>query len=455
MRSSPDLVPVPPPAKPAAAAAEDRLGLLFPLLLPYPIFEYCRPTHPLGIPMVLSSVLFLGWLVQGKKRWPPQVLYFFALIAVMCVGILLAVNTASAFWTTYNLTVTLLGACIPFVHFATSLRKIKLFVYAMLAAFVYCAFYTITHDGVGPGWQDENYAAALMAMAFPFAYFSILAARRVVTRILFVAVAGLFVAAVVVSFSRGGFLGMVIVLLYCAVRSPRRWPLYVVAPVLALSVAAFATPKYWSEMETIDDVHEKTAQLRLDLWAIALRMFEDSPLTGVGPGNFMWNAGDYQTAEQFARYHRSLAASAVTHSVYFELLAEMGVAGVVLFGALLWRNHADLRFVARATGGRAEASPDLQRARYYERAITGSFLAVLTCGATVSIFYYSYLWILTAMTVALKDVTRDLVGSTRREDESTAPAGPWWQRARASAAAGRTAAAGLWLRSGADARAKG
>jgi hypothetical protein len=455
--------PSPEPVRPRSlirlpsADREDRLGFFFPLLLAYPLFEYGRPENPLGIPMILSSLLLLGWLAQGNKRWYPQIWYFFALIALTCVGTLLAVNTYSAFWHTYGLTVTLLGTCVPLMYFATSLRKITFFIYALLAAFVYAALYAITHKGFGPGWQDENYVGVLMSMAFPFAYFSIFIAERVFSRVVFAVAAGLFVAAVVVSFSRGGFLGMAVVLLYCVIRSPKRWPLLLVGPVLAIAIAAFATPQYWSEMETITDPGEKTAELRLDLWKIAFWMFEANPLTGVGPGNYVWNVGDFQSSEQFARYHRSLAASAVTHSLYFELLAELGLVGTILFVATLYRNHRDLRFVDRETReepeGASASARDVRRARYYERALAGSFVGVLACGATVSILYYSHLWILTAMVVALKESTRALLDRGQMAGvPAEPPARQWWRRTHLQAAEAQPPDPAPWFRGGIHAR---
>jgi O-antigen ligase len=452
MPSSPEPGRGRPQQERADASRQDRLGFFFPLLLAYPLFEYCRPEYPLGIPMLLSSLVLVGWLFDANKKWHAQTWCFLALIALMCVGTLLAANTPSALTQTYFMAVTLLGTCVPLIHFATSLRKIRLFINALLWAFVYCALYSITHGGVGPGWQDENYAAALMSMAFPFAYFSIFVAERVLTRMAFAIAAALFVAATVVSFSRGGFLGMAAVLLYCLIRSPKRWPMFLVGPALAIAIAISATPAYWTEMETISDTHEKTAELRLDLWKIAFRMFQANPLTGVGPANFVWNVGDYQSAEQFARYQRSLAATLVAHSLYFELLAELGLAGVIVLGATLYRDAVDLRFVARETTEEHEsASPcpgDVRRARYYERAIAGSFIGVLVCGGFVSILYYSYLWILTAMAVSLKEVITRLRERDRTEAEPAGPAArQWWRRTHLQAAEGNSPDQGPWFRS--------
>jgi O-antigen ligase/polysaccharide polymerase Wzy-like membrane protein len=389
--------------RPAAQVRRDRIGLYVALLLAYPFFEYGRPENPMRIPMLCSCILFGAWLWLPNKKWHPQLGYFFALVVVMCTGILMAMNTPSAVWHTYGLLVTLVGTCIPLMAFVNSVRRITAFVHALLAAFLYVALYAITHNGVGPGWQDENYAATAMSMALPFAYFSIFITRRTIVRVLYATLAGAFMVAVVVSFSRGGFLGLGAALIYCWMRSPRGWPAYLIPSALVLTLVVAATPAYWTEMQSITDMREATIQYRFDLWQIAYRMFEDYPLTGVGPGNFVWNAGDYQSAEQFERYRRSLAASSVTHSLYFELLAELGLAGFSIFLAMLYRNWKDLRFVARVTH---DGAGEMQRLACYERAIAGSFVGVLVSGASVSLLYYSHVWLLTAMAVALKEITK-------------------------------------------------
>jgi O-antigen ligase len=369
---------------------KDGIGLYVALLLAYPLFEYGRPENPMRIPMLFSGILFAAWLWHPNKKWHAQIGYLFGLILVMCTGILMAANTPAAVWHTYGLLATLVGTCIPLMYFVDSVRRITAFVHALLLAFLYVALYAIFHNGVGPGWQDENYAAAAMSMAIPFAYFSIFTATRTITKVLYAVLAGIFIVAVVASFSRGGFLGLGAALLYCWLRSPKGRSSYLIPSALAVTLVFAATPAYWTEMESITDMGEATIQYRFDLWQIAYRMFEDYPLTGVGPGNFVWNAGDYQ----------SPTATSVTHSLYFELLAEVGLAGFCLFLAILRRNRLDLQVVADVT---RDAQGDLRRLGYYERAIAGSFVGVLVSGASVSLLYYSHVWILTAMTVALKE----------------------------------------------------
>jgi len=65
-------------------------------------------------------------------------------------------------------------------------------------------------------------------------------------------------------------------------------------------------PGLLEEMSTISDTTEGTADLRLEVWKIGLRMFAANPVLGVGADNFRWVVGDYQSQEQSEKYGRSL-----------------------------------------------------------------------------------------------------------------------------------------------------
>jgi len=116
------------------APGRERLGFFFLLLLLYLVFEYGRPAHPLGIPMLISMLLFGGWLVsQNARRRPrPQVICFFALIVLMGLGVPMAINSYAAFWTTYGMATLLVCICAPMTRFVTSVRQIRLWMYTFV-----------------------------------------------------------------------------------------------------------------------------------------------------------------------------------------------------------------------------------------------------------------------------------------------------------------------------------
>ena len=403
-----------------ARALQENDGFFFVLLVAYLFFEYGKPAQPLKIPMIISILSLLGWLTRRDKRWGPQTTGFVAFLALMAIGILMAVNNYWAFWTTYSMAIWLLCICAPLPSVLTSVRRIQVWIYMFVAVAVYVGGFAALHSGYGPsgagGGQDENYVATMMGMAVPFAYFSIFAEKRRVRKVLFAIAIPVFCVALIVAenASRGGFLGLCAVLLYCVARSPRKWMGFAVVALVALVLFGFAGQKFWDEIVTIEDVHEGTADERLELWTIGMRMFVGHPIFGVGPGSYRWAIGEYQSLEQQAKYGRELAGTKVAHSLFVELLAEMGLTGAIVVAALLWRTWSDLRQIQRGRTGRLgalAADGDFLRLARYTDAVIGSILACLVNAAFLSLLYFSSLWILLALASAITQVSRARVAA--------------------------------------------
>jgi len=406
---------------PVASGPREKLGFFFFILLVYLFYEYGRPAHPLGVPMAISILLIGGWLVRRDKRWSPQITGFLAFLVVMLISSPMATNIYASVWATYGMAIVLLCICIPLPSVVTSVRKIRVWAYTFVAIAVYVGAWAVFHGGYGPsaagGGQDENYVAAMMGMAIPFAYFSIFLETRRVVKILLGLSIGVFCGALVTAndVSRGGFLGLCAVFLYCLAKSQRKWIGLSVIAVIAVVVFGFAAPRYWDEIATIKNIHEGTADMRLEVWTIGLRMFVAHPALGVGPGNFRWNVGHYESVEQRAKYGRDLGGSIIAHSLFVELLAELGIAGAAVVIWLLWRTWRDLRQVREGGIVRSReitAASDLVHLRYYADAILASILACLVNGAFLSLLYFSYLWLLIAMGSAVSHVFRSHGGAT-------------------------------------------
>jgi len=319
------------------------------------------------------------------------------------------------------------------IHFIDSLRKIRIFVNLLIVVFLYVGVWAIFHEGFGPagsaGAQDENYTSAMMCIGLPLAYFSIPLTDRPAVKMFYGAALGVYATAVVVSFSRGGFVGFVGVVLFCILNSPRKKQALIALAIGALLVLMVAGPSYWEEMGTITDTKEATADLRLEFWTIAWRMFVHNPLMGVGPGNFRWNVGDYQSVEQLEKFGHLLTNSVVVHSTYFEILSELGLVGGVLFVTILFRTFKDLRRIRsderlRADAGNADQpepisgnerlSPtDSRQLQYYSLAIMGSLVGYLLPAAFISFTYFSHFWLLAALAVALNEVAKETTKKLR------------------------------------------
>jgi O-antigen ligase len=419
----------------------EKLGFPFVMLVIYLIMEFARPANPMKIPLVVCVLLFFYWLNLPRKRWNPQIICFLLLLCSIAVMGPFALNTFTI-WSDFRLMVVqLLFFGIPLIHILANLRKLSSFVDALIMVFVYVAIYGMLHRGRGPGGHigDENDLALAMNMAMPFAFVSILSAKNPARKALYAGAFGLLLAGSIATFSRGGFIGLVAVLGYCFALSPKKHLVAIAAVILSAGLW-FATPaKYWSEMNTIfgeasnTDPSKGTGALRKEFWQVAIRMFYANPIFGVGLGNFPWNADDYQTHEQKALIGRSYGG-VVAHSVYYTVLAELGLSGALIFIALLWFNFKYVRSTItvvkewkKRVFSRTNRSPntvddavlhDLETARCYAHATMASLLGYLVCGIFLSIFTYPHFWLLTALTVVLKNGTDSLLSEAVQGSEA-------------------------------------
>jgi O-antigen ligase len=403
-------------------ANDRRLGLPLILLLIYLVMEYGRPAEPLKIPLIISAALFLSWLAQPDKRWPPQLVCFVLLLGTIAVMIPFAVNSYSIVTGFRTMTVQLLCICTPLMYFVTSMRKLRIFLGAWIAVFAYLAVYGLTHAGTGPGGHigDENDLALALDMAIPVAFAFMWTARSVAARAASAMAFVLMVVVVGVTFSRGGFLGLAAVLLYCGFVMTRRKTVAIVILALAMLALSAAPQAYRDRLATIlaevDGSQQGTGALRREYWEVARTMFYENPVFGVGLDNFTWNIDEYQSEEHKERVGRSYAGQ-VAHSVYFTVLAELGTCGAVLFGLLIVYTVRDtgrvLRIARRAKtlrGNEGRADPtlhqDLEAARLYAHAIRAALISYLLSGAFLSVLTYPHFWVLVALGVALRDCTR-------------------------------------------------
>jgi len=405
-------------------APRGAIGFPTLLLALYIAFEYGRPSNALHIPMVISALLLLTWIFQPHKKWNIQINCILIFLGVMVIDIPLAANNYEAFWFTYGMVVILLCVVIPLIHVVDSLRKVALLINTFMVVNLYVGVWAIFHEGFGPAGtngHDENYVGAMMTMALPFAFFSLFLKTGLIRKALLGLFCGLYMLAIVVGMSRGAFVGLSFIFLYCLKQSPKKWIGWVVGCSLVIAVSVFATEKYWNEMSTITDTQESTADERIQLWTIATSMFLHYPITGVGPGNFKWRLGDFQSNEQYVRYGRSLTGSRVAHSLYFDLIAELGLAGAILLLVILYHNYNDLKLIRqviqrtrdRIVQGmvvlpeeqKASYLEDLDRADSYRNGLTASLVGCLLTSAFLSTLYFSYVWFLTAMIVALREIS--------------------------------------------------
>lgn len=242
--------------------------------------------------------------------------------------------------------------------------------------------------------DNNDFALALnMTMAIPF-----FLARHTSSRLTRLALRAIFfcsIACVILSYSRGGLLGVTAALSAIAVKGRKKLISLVLLVIAGITVFSYAPSKWVNRMDAF--LHgnlDQSAEERLTSWAFAWNLVKHYPLTGAGFECFT----DELYRSYGTRPFPNGATSSGPHSIYFQLLAEQGFVGTGLFFILLgccWFTLRKIRRIARRT-------PSLYYAVDYTHMLEIGMLAYLVSGAFLGRAYFDLYFFLVACTVVLK-----------------------------------------------------
>ena len=368
-------------------------------VLVFMVFEYGRPQDliPIGFlrpAMILQLILI--WYLLSSRRWTDiksrQTKYIFAFIILLGLFIPFARNTYWAYQTFKSMAM-LMPFILSMMIVVNSVERLQKIINLLIVMMVYTCVYALLHGGRGIGnfAGDENDLALYINTVLPFCYFLMLYQRHNIKKFMYLTAMLMGILTIVLSRSRGGFVGLVCMIAVAWWYSPRKAVSLVVLCMLGIAGLYYGGESYRQEMATVTDTQENTAQGRLLHWETAWRMFLHNPW-GVGGNNYPVRQQEYQ-AEGFTRVMWGRAA----HSLWFTLLPEMGVAGIFIYFSLMVFNFKDLFLLRR------DKVPDNEQTRYIHfisLAFLASFVGFFSSGTFLSVLYYPHFWYYTGILVA-------------------------------------------------------
>jgi O-antigen ligase len=91
------------------------------------------------------------------------------------------------------------------------------------------------------------------------------------------------------------------------------------------------------DLESITNIKTDDSNLeRLNRWSSALKMWEERPLMGWGPGTYMFQYAPFQKASEKSLISTNAGTNGNAHSEYLGPLSEQGVLGMFFVLALLF-----------------------------------------------------------------------------------------------------------------------
>lgn len=400
-----------------------KLGFVFILLCTYLIWDFVRPADLfppikyLRLSLLLTILLLFPILskVLTKQLFrdplPKLIVAMFLFAAISLIWV-----DNRGYWMTCFKGMSLI-IIIEFMGIAVlldSTKKLKTITNLLILAHVFIAVYGVLNLGRGPGnfLTDENDLALALVCVLPMAYF--MAKTTGISKVhqwFYVISCLVMFFGIIATNSRGGFLALISAVGVSFLLSPHKKKLIAVLSISGLLLLPFISEQFIAEMQTINDTSDATADGRLWSWKLALDMYKDNPIAGVGMCNYRWNVGEYERAGIGGKWGemRSSLVGRVAHSNYFTILAELGLIGIVLTFLIIRAYFKSLRPTTEVVDGQ---EPDGDFHRQLSAALIAGMVGYLVAGGFITAFYtYPQFWLFCGLAVALKRDSKRYVRS--------------------------------------------
>ena len=282
----------------------------------------------------------------------------------------------------------LVAIYLTMVNVVTTPRRLAAFAAVMVLASTVTSWHVIEWyhrgedliEGFRARWvgvyADPNHMAMDVGLVVPLAAAVVLHKKSPLwLRVLCGIAIPLAVTAVVYSYSRGGFIGLMIgTTVWIFLHRGRRFSTLLVGGALAAGLLLFAPKTFWDRNETLTSFAEDASVMgRVYAWEVAAGMSTDHPVGGVGAGGFRYAWPLYARPEARTAY--------VAHNVYLDVVGELGFVGLLLFlvftggaaaGAFIGTTHRSSGWMAAGIAG----------------AVAGYVVCCLFSGYTTSAHFY-------------------------------------------------------------------
>jgi O-antigen ligase len=257
---------------------------------------------------------------------------------------------------------------------------------------------------IGGLFENPNDLALHLVTILPLAVSLFLASRGLFKKIVYVAASVLMVAAIICTFSRGGFLGLIAVALVLAWKLGRknRKTVIIVSLLIIVALVVFAPAQYGGRLTSIwGGDATGSANARQELFWRSLLVAIRYPIFGVGIGNF---------------HFRSLHEQ-VSHNSFTQVASELGLAALVFYVLFMLTPLKRLRLMEKETLGLKE------KARFYYLSVglQASLVGYMVDSFFASVAFLWYVYYLVGYAVCF---SRLYATSTSKDQPATSETAP-------------------------------
>lgn len=339
------------------AVARPWIGILawvwFGLMNPHTLAWGFARGLPFG--QLIAAATLLGVLLSGDRKPLPRVAQVYLLAALWLVFLtstIFAIMPDRAWEQLVKVSKIFLFIFLSMMYFQDRKRLRYLFIVIAFSIGFYGikgGIFALVTGGVfrvyGPGagfFSSNNSIGLALNTILPILFFLAREETNHLKRLAYRVSFWLCAIGVLFTYSRGAFLGLIVVMGLLYLKS-RRVLVAIAGFALLYMVATPYLPERWTaRMGTIETHQDTSAQNRLIALEVAWKLALDNPILGAG----FWGLANRLT---YAQYGYALSTSA--HNLYLDVLADHGFPGFIiyvsLFGSCFWELSRLKRRAAR------------------------------------------------------------------------------------------------------------
>ena len=357
---------VPTPASAFRPSAGRRQSFAYGGLIFFTILLYFRPnewlpigTFPLVKIVALASLagLFIVQISDGRplSLMPRELKLLLGLTALMLVSMAIGLDPSASFDAFTNDFLKVLLIFVLMINVVNSFKRLRRLIEVTVVCGTLLAFGSLVQfargqnlgDGfrasgiVGGMFGNPNDLALSLNILLPIAVCLALSRPAIAVKLFYWGCAGFLGLAVLVSYSRAGFLTVGIVGLSLLWRLRRRYPAFLALGVTAaLVVMLVAPPSFWARIFTVFDSSgdAQAAQSSELRWSLLWRALE---VAGFNPQRWLLGVG-------ISNFHIVSVRELAQHNAYLQIFNEVGLPAFILYTMFLFGLIRAMGRIARA-----------------------------------------------------------------------------------------------------------
>jgi len=319
------------------------------------------PTEPLMAAVML--LFFVRIIYEGRfegriTRHPVSIVIIIYLLWILMTSI-----TSTMPWVSFKFLIARLWFIIPFYFVGTQFfreyKNIRRFIWAYILSFIIVIIYTTynhslygfdeqtAHWVMSPFYNDHTSYGAMLAMFTPFTLGFVFDKKLPnYQRFLSFFVFLFFTMSIVLSYSRAAWVSLAVALIVFIILRLKINYKFVIAGIIAvLGIYLYyrydivtiieknkqdTSKDYIQHIQSIPNISTDASNLeRINRWHCALRMFNEKPVLGWGPGTYQFKYAPFQLSSEKTIISTNAGDKGNAHSEYIGPLAEMGLLGLL------------------------------------------------------------------------------------------------------------------------------